>query len=249
MKPVDAHCHLDFDRFDGDRDQVIERCREELEFVVNAGSNLETNRKALELCEEYGDFIVPNLGLHPTYTDHFEELEEVKQMILKEDPVAIGEIGMDFHHVTDKELRDEQEEVFRELLSLAEELGKPVVIHSREAEEEVFEIVQEYDLPDIMFHCFNGTPELAEKAVEQGITIGVTTQVLYSNRVQAIVRSMDLEEMLLETDSPFLYRGERNEPVNVKESAEKIAELKSIDGSDVVRATTENARRLFGRTR
>lgn len=246
MRPVDAHCHLDFDRYDEDRDEVVERCREELEFVVNAGSNIEHNRKALELQEKYGDIIVPNLGLHPTYTDDFDELEEVKQMIREEDPVAIGEIGLDHHHVNDEEMRERQEKVFRELLELAEELEKPVVIHSRDAERKVFEIVKEYDLQDVMFHCFNGTPELARESVEQGITIGVTTQVLYSNRVQRIVEELDVEDLLLETDSPFLYGGERNEPVNVKESAEKIAELKSVDRENVVQKTTENARRFFG---
>lgn len=245
MKPVDAHCHLDFDRFDEDRDEVIERSKGELEFVVNAGSNMKRNRKALELKEEYGDFIAPNLGLHPTYTDHFDELDQVKQMIREEDPVAVGEIGLDHHHVTDEELRDEQKKVFRELLELAEELGKPVVIHSREAENKAFEILQEYDLPEVMFHCFNGKPELAEKATEAGITIGVTTQVLYSNRVQEIVERISVEDMLLETDSPFLYRGGRNEPLNVKESAKRIAKLKSCEAEDVVEATTGNARRFF----
>lgn len=245
MKPVDAHCHLDFERFDGDRDEVVERCRQVLEFVVNAGSNMEHNRKALELHEEYEDIVVPNLGLHPTYTDHFDELDEIKQMIRDEDPVAIGEIGLDYHHVEEEKLRERQKEVFRELLELAEELDKPVVIHSRDAEQKVFEIVKEYNLPDIMFHCFNGTPELAEEATEEGITIGVTTQVLYSNRVQNIVETISTEDMLLETDSPFLYRGERNEPVNVKGSAEKIAELKSVKKEEVVKATTENARRFF----
>lgn len=245
MKPVDAHCHLDFDRFDEDRDEVVDRCRGKLEFVVNAGSNMERNRKALELNEEYGDFVVPNLGLHPTYTDHFDELDEVKEMIREEDPVAVGEIGLDHHHVTDEELRQEQEKVFRELLALAEELEKPVVIHSREAEERTLEIVKEYDLPEVMFHCFNGTPELAEKAVKAGITIGVTTQVLYSNRVQSIVKRLSVEDILLETDSPFLYRGERNEPLNVEESAEKIAELKSLEKNKVIKSTTRNARMIF----
>lgn len=245
MKPVDAHCHLDFDRFDEDRDKVVKRCKENLEFVVNAGSNMANNRKALELREKYGEFIVPNLGLHPTYTDHFHELDEVKELVKTEDPVAVGEIGLDHHHVTDEELRDEQEKVFRELLELAEELGKPVVVHSREAEQEAFEIVSEYDLPDVMFHCFNGKPELAEKAVGEGITIGITTQVLYSSRVQNIVEAISTEDMLLETDSPFLYRGERNEPVNVKESAEKIAEMKGVSKEKVIEDTTGNARRIF----
>jgi TatD DNase family protein len=245
MKPVDSHCHLDFERFDEDREEVIERSKEDLEFVVNAGSSMERNRKVLELAEKHPNFVVPNLGLHPTYTDSFGELEEIKKLIREENPPAIGEIGLDHHHVKDTELREKQEDVFREMLQLAEELDKTVVIHSREAEERVFEIVQKYELPHIMFHCFNGTPELAERAAENGIKIGVTTQVLYSNRVQDIVEKISVEDMLLETDAPFLYRGERNEPINVKESAEKIAEIKQIDREKVVKSTTLNAEQIF----
>jgi len=142
-------------------------------------------------------------------------------------------------------MRERQEEVFRELLVLAEELQKPVVIHSRDAEHKAVEILREYDIPDVMLHCFNGTPELAQKAVESGMTIGVTTQVLYSNRVQKITKLLDVESIMVETDSPYLYRGERNKPVNVIESAEKIAELKSIETEEVVKSTTLNARRIF----
>ncbi|MFT4893105.1 MAG: TatD DNase family protein [Candidatus Nanohaloarchaea archaeon] len=245
MKPVDSHCHLDFERFDEDREEVVESSKEKLEFVVNAGSSMERNQKVLELSEKYPEFVVPNLGLHPTYTDNFDELEQIKQLIREENPPAIGEIGLDHHHVKNTKLRERQEKVFREMLELAEELEKPVVIHSREAEKKVFDIVQGYNLSEIMFHCFNGTPELAEKSAEKGIKIGVTTQVLYSNRVQSIAEAVPVSDILLETDSPFLYRGNRNEPVNVHESAEKIAEIKDLEKQEVVEATTENARKLF----
>lgn len=247
MKPVDAHCHLDFERFDEDRKEVIERSKEKLEFVVNAGSNMETNRKTLELGERYPDFVIPNLGLHPTYTDDFNQLAEIKQLIRDEDPVAVGEIGLDHYHVKQNKLQDRQEKVFREMLELAEELDKPVVIHSREAEEEVFDIVQECNVPAIMFHCFNGSPDLAEKAAGQNIKIGVTTQVLYSSKVQKIVERIEVEDMLLETDSPFLYQGDRNKPVNVVESTEKIADIKNIEVEEVVEKTTGNAREIFQR--
>ena len=244
MKPVDAHCHLDFEQYDGDRDEVIERCKEQLEFVVNNGSNIENNQATLKLAEEHADLILPALGLHPTYTDHFDELEEVKEMIREEDPVAVGEIGLDYHHVKEEELRERQMDVFKELLKLAEQLDKPVAIHSRDAEKQVVKTLEDYDV-DVMLHCFNGPPELAKKAVKDGAMIGVTAQVLYSARVQNIVREVDLENLLLETDSPFLYRGERNEPVNVKESAEKIAELKSVDKEEVIEKTTGNADKFF----
>ncbi|WP_414838187.1 TatD family hydrolase [Candidatus Nanosalina sp. VS9-1] len=245
MRPVDSHCHLDFENFDEDRDEVIGRAKDVLDFVVNAGSNFEHNEKSLELESETDGFVVANLGLHPTYTESFDEIDRIKKQIRENDPVAIGEIGLDHHHVTESESRDEQEKVFREMLDLAEELGKPVVLHTRDAEKRTVEILGEYDLKDVMLHCFNGAPELAEEAVEKGYFIGVTTQVLYSNRVQEIVDRIGLEKLLLETDSPFLYRGERNEPVNVKESAEKIAEIKETNYEKVVEASTVNARKIF----
>lgn len=245
MRPVDAHCHIDFDHYEDDREEVLEECSEKLEFIVNAGSNKENNRKVLKLAEANPELIVPNLGLHPTYTESFDEIDEIKQQIREEEPAAVGEIGLDHHHVSDNRIRKRQEKVFREMLELAEELNLPVVLHTREAERKAFEIVKDYALPDIMLHCFNGKPELAEEAAEEDMKIGLTTQVLYSTRVQNIVKILDLEDILLETDSPFLYRGERNNPVNVHESAVKISELKDSKKSKVVEASTRNARSIF----
>jgi TatD DNase family protein len=244
MQPVDCHCHLDFEKFDNDRDEVVERAREELEFVVSVGCTPERNRKTLEIAEKFPNFVIPNLGLHPTYTDEFDNLDEVKTQIRENDPAAIGEIGLDHHHVTDEKMREQQREVFRELLELAEELGKPVNVHSREAEQEVIDTLKQYDV-EALIHCFNGTPDQAQDAAEAGITIGVTTQVLYSNRVQSIVEELNIDDIVLETDSPFLYRGERNEPVNVLESAEKIAELKNVPKEKVIETTTGNAQDIF----
>lgn len=247
MKLVDSHCHIDFEKFDKDREEVLERCKDELEFIVNAGSNLETNRKALQLEDENNSFVVSNLGLHPTYTESFDQIDEIKKLIKEKSPAAVGEIGLDHHHVKEEEIRDKQEKIFREMIRTAEELGKPVVVHSRDAERKSFQILKNSELNKVMLHCFNGTPELAEKAVRNGFKIGVTTQVLYSSRVQEIVDRISLDDILLETDSPFLYRGERNEPVNVHESAERIAEIKQVSKSEVVRITTRNAKSFFGR--
>lgn len=244
MKPVDAHCHLDFEQFDSDRDKVIEKSSRELEFVVNAGSNVEHNKAALKLQEENPDTVTANLGLHPVYVDSFDELEQVKEQIRENEPTAIGEIGLDRHHVTDEENREKQEKIFREMLELAEDLDLPVVVHSREAERKAFKILKEYKLPGVMLHCFNGSPKLAREIASEGMMVGVTTQVLYSDKVEEIAREIPLENILLETDSPYLL-GERNEPLNVKKSAKRIAELKSVDVERVVKTTTGNAKEFF----
>lgn len=247
MRPVDSHCHLDFEQYDDDREDVISRAREKLEFVVNAGSNPEHNRKALKLEKETEGFVKANLGLHPTYTESFDELDEVKDQIRSHDPVAIGEIGLDFHHVSEEGMRERQMEVFKELLGLAETLEKPVVLHTRDAERETLNVLEEFDLPKVMLHCFNGSPNLAEEACDKGYFIGVTTQVLYSSRVQNIVESIGVESLLLETDSPFLYRGERNEPVNVVESAEKIADILDTSTEKVIETASRNSIEIFGK--
>jgi len=245
MKPVDAHCHLDFDRFDEDREEVIERAKQKLEFVVTAGCNHSRNRNALELQDNYPEKVVANLGLHPTFNDSFDELNSIKKQIRENDPAAIGEIGLDHYHITEEKKRGRQREIFEEMLKLAEELDKPVVVHSREAEKKAANILKDYSVPGIILHCFNGQPELAEEAAEEGMKIGITTQVLYSSRVQDIVETLKLEDMILETDSPFLYPDGRNEPVNVNESAEKIADIKNMDKEEVIKATTENAEEIF----
>lgn len=241
MKPVDAHCHLNFEQYDEDREDVLKEASEKLEFVAVPGVNRESNREVLEFQRTHPETVVANMGLHPTYEDSFDEVDRIVEQIREEDPAAIGEIGLDHHHVTDDKTRKKQEEVFHRLLSLAEELEKPVVVHSREAEKKAFKILKEYELPEIFLHCFNGSPELAAEAAETGMKIGVTTQVLYSGRVQGIVEEIDVNDMILETDSPFLYRGERNRPVNVIESAEKISEIKKVSAEDVIKETTRNA--------
>lgn len=250
MKLIDNHCHLDFPQFKKDREEVLERCRDELELVVNCGSSPETNLSTLELASENPGFVYPCIGLHPTRVSDMdrEDLVRVKEDIRSySDKIAgLGEIGMDFHHEKDEEGRKKQERFFKEFLELAEEIEKPVVVHSRDAEKKVMEILEEYTLPSVIMHCFNGSPGLAERAVERGYYISVSTQVLYSKRVQNIVKSVSGEKILLETDSPFLYPGgERNLPVNVHESLEKISEILGKDAEVLGKQFNKNCRKAY----
>ncbi|MFB6265927.1 MAG: TatD family hydrolase, partial [Candidatus Nanohaloarchaea archaeon] len=243
----DTHAHLDFDQYDRDREKVLERCREEMEAVVNSGTNLERNSASLELAEE-NDFVHATLGFHPTYIEEDKDLDRIEEQIREnqEKIAGIGEIGLDYHHVREDEWRKEQEEVFLRFLELAEELQLPVVLHTRDAEKRVMEVLEGRELEEVILHSFNGAPELAEEAITRDYFIGVSTQVLYSNRVQSIVETVPLDSIVLETDAPFLYQDERNAPWNVKESAEKIAEIKGETSEDVGDATTENASRALG---
>lgn len=243
-KLVDAHCHLDFKDFDKDRDEVIEDCQEKLEFVINSGREPESNRDSLDLQERYNGFIYATAGIHPTHTDSFDQVDEVKQQLENNEFHAVGEIGMDFHHVEESDMRERQREVFINMVEVAEKMNLPVVVHSRNAEKQVIDILSERSV-NAYLHCFNGSLEQLERALENDMLIGVTYQVEYSSRVQELVKHTDIDNLMLETDSPFLYKGERNTPVTTEVVAEKIAEIKSMSVSEVRKRTKENARDLF----
>lgn len=243
-KPVDAHCHLDFSKFDEDREEVIQECKTTLDFVVNSGREPESNQDSLKLQEEHEDFIYATAGIHPTHTDSFDKVEEVKNQIQNEDFHAVGEIGMDFHHVEDEELREEQREIYTSLVELAEDQDLPIVVHSRNAEKQVIDVIEEHNV-ETYLHCFNGNTTQLERALENNALIGVTYQITYSNRVQEIVENTPLSNIVLETDSPFLKQGERNTPLTVEEVAEKIGEIKNVSTDKVISETTQNAVELF----
>lgn len=244
MKPIDTHCHLDFDQYDEDRDDVLQECADRMAAVVNVGTNLERNEASIDMARDHS-FVHATMGLHPTYIKDLEE-DEVDRIVQQirnhqDEIVAVGEIGLDYHHVREPDWRQKQEDLFVRLLDLAQELDLPVALHTRDAEKRAMELVADYDL-DFIQHCFNGAPELAKECVDRGYWVSISTQVLYSSRVQDIAEAVPLGHILLETDAPFLYQGTRNVPWHVKESAEQIAEIKDEDVEDVVAQTTENAR-------
>ncbi len=247
---IDNHCHLDFRQFDDDRDDVIERCRDRLTAIINAGSEPEANRRALELAREHPDFIYPCIGAHPTKINDIGEdgLDEIQAHIRDEHDriVAIGETGLDYHHERSEQGRERQEDVFRPLLQQAEDLDLPIVIHSRDAEKRVLEVLSSYDPPEVIMHCFNGNLEQVRESVDRGYWISVSTQVLYSSRVRDIARETPAERILLETDAPFLYPGdERNEPWRIQESLDEIADLRGTDRHDLGRQFTSNTGQAY----
>ncbi len=238
MKLIDNHAHLDFPHFEEDRERIIERCRKELKAVINPGSAVENNRAALELAEDHPDFIYPCAGAHPTKIEGIgkEGLEDIIETIRgnKDKLVAVGEIGLDYYHAQEKGKRERQEEFFIPLLELAEELRLPAVIHSRDAEKRALEILDNYDLSEVVMHCFNGNIDTVKESLDRGYWISVSTQILYSDRVEEIVEETPVEKMLLETDSPFLAPGDEiNKPLNVHRSLKKIAEVKEEDKREI----------------
>lgn len=249
----DTHVHLNDDQFDDDLEEVIERARlNGVERVVVVGFDEKTIKRAMELIDTY-DFMYAAIGWHPVdaidLTDSY--LDWIEELTAHPKVVAIGEIGLDYHW--DKSPKDIQQAVFRRQIQLAKKLDLPIIIHNREATEDVVAILEEEGAAEVggIMHCFSGSPETAKRCLEMNFYISLGGPVTFKNAVKPkeVAKEVPLDRLLIETDCPYLaphpYRGKRNEPSYVKLVAEQIADLKEISFDEVARATTENANRLF----
>ncbi|MGC9309275.1 MAG: TatD family hydrolase [Candidatus Nanoarchaeia archaeon] len=260
MRYVDIHAHLEHSRFD-DLDDVIVRCEEEEVVVFTSGVNPETNRQALALSQRY-DNVKVSFGIYPIDAlkregDFLQEVDEYKlddelNWIYKhrDDCVAIGEIGLDYaqEDIKNDELaREKQKEVFRKILRFAKKINKPVVIHSRKAEEDAINILEEADMKKVVMHCFSGKKGLIKRARDNGWYFSIPPVIKRLQHFQYLVELVPLSQLLTETDAPYLspIAGERNEPINVKSSIEEIARIKEMPVSKVREEIFNNTRRLF----
>ena len=252
---IDSHAHLYDTVFDSDREEVIQRARDEgIEQIIIIGCDTDTSRAAVELADRY-DLIYATVGVHPheAKTIHDATYHELRRLSSHPKVVAWGEIGLDYHYMHSP--KDIQLQVFRNQIRLASELGLPVVIHMREAEEDTLKILKEEKANRIggVFHCFSGDLTTAEAAIAMNFKISFSGIVTFQNahRLQSVVKQISLEHIMIETDSPYLtpvpYRGKRNEPAYVRRIAEKIAQLKHpVSLGTVVQTTAANTKHLFG---
>jgi TatD DNase family protein len=250
---IDIHCHIDFRDFNKNREEVLKRAKQKLSAIINSGATLDGNKRALKLSQENKGFIYPTLGFHPvnSYKAELKVLEEVIKEIDQniENAVALGEAGMDYHHVKDSESRKRQEKIFHKFAVLAEEYELPLVVHARDAEENALEIVKQFNsIPDVIFHCYSGSYETAQKIIDENYHLSVSTMVCFSKHHQKLVADLPLDYILTETDSPYLspFKGKKNEPSFVEEAINKIAEIKDKKPSKVDKITEKNAKKVFG---
>ncbi|RLC40145.1 MAG: hydrolase TatD [Candidatus Nealsonbacteria bacterium] len=246
---IDTHAHLNFEDFDKDREEVIRRAFEGgIKAIINVGTNFESSKKSIELAERYEN-IYASVSLHPIDVEK-EEFNEEEWLKLAAHPkvVAIGETGFDFYHHSD---RKKQKEIFEKLIKIACKVEKPLILHSREADEEVLQILRENKLPSKrgVIHCFGRDYEVAKKFLDLGFLISYTGNITYNKERAISVSEVPLDKIMVETDCPFMtpvpFRGRRNEPLYVKYIAQRIAEIKNITFEEVAEKTTKNAEKLF----
>ena len=251
MKLVDTHCHLDNSQYDSDREEILNLIEQNMEFVVNIGYDLESSKNSIELAKKYKN-IYATIGIHPTDISEVftqNDYEVLKALADNEKVVAIGEIGLDYHWMTQE--KEVQKNWFKKQLEIAKELNKPVVVHTREAIADTVEILKEFPEVKGIVHCYPGSYETAKEIMEN-YYFGVGGVLTFKNSKKTVefVKCIPLEKIVIETDAPYLtpepYRGKRNHPEYVKFVVEKIAEIKEISFEEVLETTTNNAKKIYG---
>ena len=247
----DTHTHLDDEKFDTDRDELITSLKDEgLTLAVNIGANMETSKNSIEMAEKY-DFIYASVGVHPNDVGDMTEsdLAQLEEWAKHPRVVAIGEIGLDYHY--DEPDPEIQKIWFERQLLLAKKLNMPYIIHDRDAHADVLEIIKKVGYFNGVMHCFSGSAEMARQVTDLGMYVSIAGQVTFKNapKVQAVAQTVPLDKLLIETDSPYLtpepFRGKRNNSAYVKYTAQKIAELRGMDIVEIAKITMENGKRFY----
>lgn len=250
---IDSHTHLTDERFEEDRYDILDTLNESgVELILNPSCNLKESKLAIELSEKYS-YVYAAIGFYPSDLDdmNYDKLEELKKLASHDKVIAIGEIGLDYHW--DDTEKEWQKKWFREQIRLAQKLDLPYIIHDRDAHGDVLKIVMEEKKANTrgILHCYSGSVELAKEFIKLGFLISIAGPVTFKNSktVKKVASEIPLENLLIETDAPYLtpepFRGKRNEPKYVRYTAEQIALLKGISYDRVADQTAENFRKFF----
>ncbi|MDP6294099.1 MAG: TatD family hydrolase [Candidatus Woesearchaeota archaeon] len=250
---TDVHCHLTHGLFD-DLDKVIQRARDAgVKRIITAGTNNETNKQVIGLTEKYPDIVRASLGMYPLDALGIdddgmqgppEDVDQAIEYILnnKDKIVGVGEIGMDFKTVTRIE---QQIKIFKKFVDVAKKIGKPVIVHSRKAEKEVVEVLGFQPVKSVL-HCFGGRKSLVKQAAEDGMYFSIPPILLRSSHFEMIVNTVNINQLLTETDAPWLNNlEERNEPANVSRTVERIAKIKGLDTKEAETILYANYQKVF----
>lgn len=248
----DSHAHYDDVQYDEDRYKLIEEMHQNgVDYIINSCDSMENAKKAIALAEKY-DFIYANVGVHPAEVENMTEqdLETLAKYSTNPKVVAIGEIGLDYHY-EDNPSKEKQQYWFKRQLDLTADLDMPVVVHSRDAAQDTFDIIKASRVRKGLIHAFSGSKELAQEYIKMGFYISVGGVVTFKNakRLVEVVENISIDKILVETDSPYLsptpLRGTRNNSQNLQYIVEKIAQIKQIPSQIVAQKTKENALRVF----
>ena len=251
----ETHAHYDDKKFDKDRKKLIESMPSKgIGRIINVGSSIETTKTTIEIAKEY-DYVYAAVGVHPSDVDCLNEetFAWLKEQTKWEKTVAIGEIGLDYYWDKEPEIQKNQRYWFKRQMELARETSLPVIIHSRDAAADTYDLMKEIHADEIpgVIHCYSYSPEMAKEFVKMGYYIGVGGVVTFKNgkKLKDTVKEIPIEKILLETDCPYMApepnRGTRNDSGNIPYVVEEIARIKGLSTDEVERITWDNAMKLF----
>lgn len=245
---TDTHCHI-YKEYYENIEEILEHAKEnKINRMINNGCDTASNKEVLHLIEIYPN-MYGAIGIHPEKVDSYqkEDINFIKENLVNNKIIAIGEIGLDYHYT--KENKEEQKKLLEDQLLLAQEYNIPVIIHSREATEDTINTLKKYKIKGVI-HSFSGSLETAQIYIKMGFLLGINGVITFKNsKLKEVIKEIPLENIVLETDSPYLtpepFRGTRNEPARVLEIAKFISELKDISLNDLARITNDNIKRIF----
>ena len=244
---IDTHAHI-LNEYYENIDELIKELKEKnVLYVLNASSNYDEAIEILDLSKKYNNFILPVIGIHPESVNESNKLNDLEKLIIENKIYAVGEIGLDYYWVKDN--KEEQKELFIKQIKLAQKYNLPIVVHTRDAIQDTFDILKEYKVKGII-HAYSGSVEMAHEFIKYGYKLGIGGVLTFKNsKLFEVIKEIDLENIVLETDSPYLtpepFRGKQNNPFNVYYVAKKIAEIKNITVEEVIEKTTQNAISFF----
>jgi TatD DNase family protein len=245
---IDVHCHLEQKDYQEDRDEIVEKLKKELKAIITCCTHPADFDLTMEMVKKYKDFVFASVAIHPIYIKEITEKEVedfLKKIEEKKDKIiAIGETGLDFK-IEELEWQKKQRELFVKFIQFAKDLNLPLVIHSRKAYAESIEVLEQYGAKRVLMHFFTAR-KLLPKIIKNKWSISVNTALFSSKDIKKIVRDLPLEQIMTETDSPWLgFEGKRNDPSSVKSVIEKISEIKKVGIQEVKKITTQNAIKFF----
>lgn len=245
---IDSHAHI-ISEFYEDIDELVNKIKKQgIVSVINCGDSLKTSKEVIEICKKHHDILFPVVGIHPdNISDKENMISKLENIIISNKVYGIGEIGLDYYH--NNENRTEQKELFSDQIDLANKYNLPIVVHTRDSIQDCFDILKTKKIKGII-HCYSGSVEMAKEFIKLGFFLGIGGVLTFKNsNLYKVIESIDLESIVLETDSPFLspepHRGTKNIPSNVYYVAKRISEIKHISIEEVINTTSNNVRKIF----
>ena len=251
----DSHAHYDDEQFEQDRENLLLSLDkiDHVSYIINCGADLDSSKKSIELANKY-DFVYSAIGFHPENINNMsdKDIDSLRDLTKNKKVKAIGEIGLDYHYENfSQEQKDRQKYWFEKQILLANDLDLPMIIHSRDASLDTYEIIKSISKTKGVVHCFSGSLELAQNYINLGFLIGIGGIITFKNakNLLDVVNNIPIEKILIETDCPYLSpepnRGQRNDSSNLKYIVEKISQIKNISHEKIAKITCENAKKLF----